>query len=128
VAKYFDNHGLIILAFVKRWRCPNCGTVYTMRPCLYWRRFLTPVWMILASLATKQRHDLWLSVFTRQRQQYWWRGYNLQSHFAGPVVDLDTLEAKGIMVATHSLTDREVHSFPLPPYRSFAATAPPGYA
>lgn len=114
--------------WVKRWRCPVCRTIYTMRPCLYWRRFLAPVWMILVSLATKQRHGLWLSLFPRQRQQYWWRGYKIQSHRHGLAVDLAVLEVEGIMVATHSLTDRDVFMFPLPPYRSFAATAPPGHA
>jgi hypothetical protein len=99
-----------------------------MRPSMYWRRFLTPVWIILASIQRKQRNGLWLSFFSRQRQQYWWRGFDIQRHRHGPTADLDSLMAEGFMVATHSLTDREVLMFPLPPYRSFAATAPPGHA
>jgi hypothetical protein len=110
---------------MKRWRCPDCKLTITMRPCLFWRRFLAPVWMILASLQRKERHGCWLSVFTRQRQQYWWRGFCIQRRRDGPPADLAELEAQGVMAATHSLTDREARFFPVPPHTSFAATAPP---
>ncbi len=129
VERDFDfGDGLIERVWIKRWRCPCCGTIYTMRPSSHWRRFLAPLKTIMASLHKKLRDGLWLSQITRQRQQYWRRGFNIQSHCHGPAVDLDTLEAEGIMVATNSLIDRAVHLFPLPPYRSFAATAPPGPA
>jgi hypothetical protein len=97
----------------------------TMRPCLFWRRFAAPVWMILASLRRKERHGCWLSLFSRQRQQYWWRGFAIQRRRDGPCADLADLEAQGVMAATHSLSDREARICTVAPNTSFAATAPP---
>lgn len=127
VQRYFeDDAGKLLLVWVKRWRCPACGAVYTMRPSRYWRRFLAPVKMILTSLVGKLCDGRWLPGLSRQRQQYWWRGLQSQSQRNGTTVDLATLEAEGIIVATHSLTDRQVVWTPVRAYRSFAATAPPG--
>jgi hypothetical protein len=96
-----------------------------MRPCLFWRRFVTPVWMILACLRQKERHGFWLSLFSRQRQQYWWRGFRIQRRRHGPPADLAELERHAVMAATHSLADREARFLADLPHTSFAATAPP---
>ena len=107
---------------MKRWRCPDCGVVYTMRPSTHWRRFLSPWWLILASLLQKVLHGRWLSVAGRQRQQYWQRGYLKQRQVAGGLVGVEELHEMGIIVATHSLTERRIQLFEPSAHRTFAAT------
>jgi hypothetical protein len=74
-------------------------------------------------LLQKLRHDRWVSVVGRQRQQYWRGGYLKQRQVAGGLMGVQELEEAGLIVATHSLTDRWVHLLEEPLYRSFAATA-----
>jgi hypothetical protein len=118
VARYFD--GVSHAVWVKRWRCPDCRAVHTMRPRGHWRGFWATAVTITAVLARKVAGESWMS---RQRQQYWWRGYQKQSRFSGSVVPLPTLVADGIIVATHSLTHRAMRAFPEPAHRIFAVTA-----
>jgi hypothetical protein len=120
-ARYFD--GLPEAVWVKRWRCPDCHAVHTMRPRSHWRGFWATAEAIVAVLTGKLAGQKWLSAFSRQRQQYWWRGYRKQSRFSGSVVPLPVLVASGIIVATHSLTHRAIRSFAQPVHRIFAVTA-----
>jgi hypothetical protein len=120
VERYFDGEPDQL--WMKRWRCPDCGAVYTMRPRTHWRRFLCPAWLILASLLQKLLHDRWVSVRGRQRQQYWRHGYLRQRQAGGGLMGVEELEEAGLIVATHSLTDRWVHPLEEPLYRSLAAT------
>ena len=124
VPRYFDcfpDQG-----WVKRWRCPDCGAVHTCRPASHWRRFLAPIAVILASLATKLAGLHWSRSESRQRQQYWHHGYVIQSHFDGlPPAAIKTLLADLIVVATHSTADRASLPVHDPLHRSLAATAPP---
>jgi len=73
-------------------------------------------------LGGKLSGQKWGTAFSRQRQQYWWRGYQRQSRFWGPVVPLPTLVAEGIIVATHSLTHRAIRAFAEPAHPIFAVT------
>ena len=98
-----------------------------MRPRTHWRRFLAPWWLILVSLIQKTQQARWLSVVGRQRQQYWLRGYLKQRQIVGGLAGIWVLQELGIIVATHSLSDR-VHGVANDgPYPRFAVTAgPPG--
>jgi hypothetical protein len=97
-----------------------------MRPSVQWRRFLAPWWLVLASLMQKLVQGRWLSLVGRQRQQYWRRGYLKQRQLAGGLAGIEELHDAGIIVATHSLTDRWVRWVGELTHRSFAATGPPG--
>jgi len=108
---------------MKRWRCPVCGAVHTARPHTHWRRFLSPWSLILVSLIGKLQQARWLSVPGRQRQQYWIRGYLKQRQIAGGHAEVWELHEAGLIVATHSLTERWVDPFRQPPYSTFAATS-----
>jgi hypothetical protein len=112
---------------MKRWRCTECSAVHTVRPQAFCSRFLSPWYLILTSLLVKQLHQRWLSLTSRQRQQYWMRGYLKQRQIAGGLVGVEQLHDAGLIVATHSLTERVVHSFQWPAYLSFAATGGPGH-
>ena len=124
VPRYFD--GITGPVWIKRWRCPDCGAVHTCRPASHWRRFLAPIVVILASLSAKLAGSYWSQTESRQRQQYWYHGYNIQSRFDGlPPALIVELQVDSIIVATHSTADRATLPIPEPPYPSFAATAPP---
>lgn len=58
----------------------------------------------------------------RQRQQYWWQGFQIQRHFQGRFADLAALIEAGLIVATHSLTHREVVPAAEAPHLIFAFT------
>jgi hypothetical protein len=124
VLRYFD--GIPEPLWIKRWRCPDCGGVHTCRPDSHWRRFLAPITVIMASLVGKLSGLPWLKVENRQRQQYWFHGFRIQSRFDGlPGAALDTLIVSGLIPPTHSLADRAIVPWPGPPYRRLAATDPP---
>jgi hypothetical protein len=121
VARYFE--GLPDAVWVKRWRCPDCRAVHTMRPGSHWRGFWASAAAIVGVLRGKLSGHKWGIAFSRQRQQYWWRGYQKQSRFSGTVVPLQALVADGVILATHSLTHRAIRPFAMPAYRIFAVTA-----
>jgi hypothetical protein len=111
---------------VKRWRCPHCGAVMTMRPVGYWRRFLAPISTILESLRSKAEQGHWTAVVSRQRQQYWWGGFQRQSHFEGRPLSLAELVTKCVIAPTHSLTYREIRGIRELPHLTLAVTPPLG--
>jgi hypothetical protein len=79
--------------------------------------------VIVLALLSKERRGRRLSGLSRQRQQYWWHGLlrQRQASALGQVGVLMLL-CRGIMGATHSLADREIHLLAGTPYPSFAAT------
>jgi len=124
VRRYFDGYPEPL--WIKRWRCPDCGGVHTCRPDSHWRRFLAPIAVILASLVGKIAELAWAGDASRQRQQYWHRGYIIQGRFNGlPQETIESLYLAGIIISTHSTTDRASATWPLRPYRRLAATEPP---
>jgi len=123
VPRYFEN--LVEPVWVKRWRCPECRAVHTLRPETHWRRFWAPWALIVVSLRGKLEGRGWGQAFSRQRQQYWCQGFLLQRRLEGKPRELDALLREGIIVATHSLGDRAIIPWPDPPYPSFAVTGPP---
>jgi len=121
VARYFDGEPGPL--WLKRWRCPACGAVYTMRPHTHWRRFLAPWWLIMASLMQYLERGRPLSLSGRQRQQYWVRGWLEQRQAAGGLGGPWELFELRSIVATHSLTNNVVPTDWYRFNRSFAATS-----
>ncbi len=68
---YFDGFNSSIL--MRRYRCPNCSTVFRMRPTGYLSRFQAPIETIRSSIANKVIKQKWLSALGRTRQQHWFR-------------------------------------------------------
>ena len=125
VTRYFDD--TVEPLWVKRWRCVECGAVHTVRPSTHWRRFWAPLALICVCLQGKTQGKPWQAGCSRQRQQYWWRGYRIQSLVDGsPATELARLMADGIIAATHSLTDRAVTPWPEAPHPRLAATGVAG--
>jgi len=106
VRRYFE--GFIHPLWVKRLRCRDCRTVYTLRPDFFYRGFQYSLMTILSSLLSKISDHRWLSCIPRQNQQYWYRGLRLQifrlRNVSSP--DRDTMEAiisLGFIPSSHSL-------------------------
>ena len=93
-----------------------------MRPDSYWRGFWADRLTILASVAAKESGNHWPAHPERQRQQYWWRGFQIQRQFDSPFALLQSLVARAVIVATHSLTHREVRVVEESTHRIFACT------
>ncbi len=103
--RYFE--GFVRPLWVRRLRCPDCGTVYTLRPDLFYRRFRSSVRTILSSLITKIADGFWLPALPRQSQQYWYRGLRLQALRTKSIVfpDMTALEeviSSGFIPVSHS--------------------------
>jgi len=128
--RYFDGFPEALL--LKKYRCPDCGAVHTLRPQLYDRRFRAIWLMIFLSLLKKISLGQWLVGICRQRQQYGWRGFkkqvSKQRNFAleSALGSLVTLFEANSLLATHSLTHFERRPLGESPHPRFAATFPCG--
>ncbi len=130
VLRFFD--GFNETFWIKRYRCPYCGAVHTARPKSYYRGFWAPWMLILASLIWKALNKKWLSCISRQRQQYWWKGFlkqaSRQSNTEGDLYRaLGELFLSSIILSTHSLNYFEIKPFRIKPYLIFAVTPPYGF-
>jgi len=108
---------------MKRWRCPECHLVYTTRPDSHWRGFWATRLIIIVSVMGKVLTGYWLKSISRQRQQYWWRGYRRHAPIHTEWRTVNELLATGVILATHSLTHCAVTTVRIPPNRIFAVTA-----
>ena len=122
VLRYFDE--LVEPLWMKRWRCPECRSVHTARPLGHWRGFWAAASTIAMCLRERIEQGRWLDSFSRQRQEYWWRGLERCRVIHGAVAELEALLDAGKIVATHSLDYREIRSIDEPPHRIFAWTPP----
>ncbi len=116
---------------MKRWRCPECRGIHTARLGTHWRKFWAAWSIILLSLLSKEREGRWLEGICRQRQQYWWRGLRRQVQAGGGErAGVLELLVRGVILATHSIRDREIRLLSEAPYPIFAATGvqPHAYA
>jgi hypothetical protein len=73
VERYFDGFGKAL--FLRRWRCPDCGTIYTIRPHGFWSRHHAPIQTVCRSLCHRLRHGTWDRSLglSRQRQNHWFQ-------------------------------------------------------
>jgi len=107
VERYFE--GFAEALWMKRYRCPDCGGVHTLRPKVFWRRFRHLAAIIIQSLKEKIAGNRWLGQINRQAQQYWWHGFEKQCAREGRIGKLgsealDWLLEKGLITATPSLS------------------------
>lgn len=77
VLRYFEGWSEGI--WVKRYRCPDCRAVHTLRPERFYKGFHYSIWTILLSLLSKIVKNRWLKCLTRQAQQYWYKGFCFQA-------------------------------------------------
>jgi hypothetical protein len=130
VRRYFDGH--INIFWIKRYRCPNCRSVHTLRPETHYRRFQAGWVKIALSLLGKILSAKWSEDISRQRRQYWWRGFSKQvsrhdTFLNGQLWSLFELLLRRIILSTHSLIYFDIRPFIVSPYLSFAVTFPCGF-
>ena len=106
VRRYFE--GFLGPLWIRRLRCPDCRTVYTLRPDLFYRGFRYSLSTILSSLMTRITDHRWLSFLPRQNQQYWYKGLRFQCLRLRNVLppDRDAVKeiiARGLIPVSHAL-------------------------
>ena len=114
---------------MKRYRCPDCAAVHTLRPAQYWRGLWAPWTTILVSLLSKVKKKRWLGGrLSHQRQHYWWAGFQIQLNRQGLAErtreELHRLLSHWIIVATHSLKYCAIARDGPPAHRIFAWSPP----
>jgi hypothetical protein len=106
-SRYFDGSPKLI--WLKRYRCIDCHSVHTLHPTTHWRRFQSPIAAILKSLRRKIIENRWVDGLSRQKQQYWLRGFKTQIKVNHPCDGMITLKLlkdllhDNVIIATHSL-------------------------
>jgi hypothetical protein len=127
VLRYFDRYSDPL--WVKRYRCPHCGAVHTLRPGIHYRRFQAAALVVFLSLLGHILQGSWLKSLSRQRQQYWWKGFKIQAFQLGMLNEdgsfaLTELSGRGIILSTHSVKYCEIKPVTVAPYLTFAVTPP----
>ena len=81
---FFD--GFLVGLLMKRYRCPDCGTVISYRPAGYFSRFQASISQIRDSIVTKVSQQKWLEGLSRSRQYHWYQ--SLLRHIAAILGDM----------------------------------------
>ena len=71
VPRYFEPYHEAFI--IKRYRCPDCNAVHTLRPKPYAQGCRYPLVVMLQCLMSKVESDHWSNALPRQLQQAWWR-------------------------------------------------------
>ncbi len=105
VQRYFE--GLFEAVWIKRYRCPDCRAVHTLRPLEFYRGFHYSVLTILVSVLNKVVEGRWLKCLSRQVQQYWYKGFCFQAcrHSNRKAPDIEVLKeliSQTLIPVTHS--------------------------
>ena len=98
VRAYFDGYTEAL--FLKRYRCPDCGCVYKMRPASYFSRFQASKASIRQSISSRLLQGRWNPGLPRSRQRHWLSGLVQQIRFhLGPSWHGGLLEAFDLLVS-----------------------------
>jgi len=126
VPRYVDEYTEQLLML--KYRCADCGSVHTMRPSDYDRRFRAQWHTIFTVLLIKILTGRWSAEFSKERQRYWMRGFRLQASRRGNVWGIaGQLEALsrltgGVILSTHSTRFYEIKPYREPPHLIFRLT------
>lgn len=108
VLAYFDP--LTRSVYLKRYRCPDCRTVFRCRPSHYFSQFQASIQDIRDAIEYRQNHLKWNQRFSRNRQRHWYRGLlrhiaaYLTHRFDGGILKaFDLLMARGMIPVSRSI-------------------------
>lgn len=73
VTRFFEGFALPL--WLKRYRCPGCGTVFTMIPASFARRYQSPAATIWSSIGARLTSRSWPRGLPRQRGGHWLRKF-----------------------------------------------------
>jgi hypothetical protein len=112
------GHGFVLAYFaelvegvlIRRYRCPDCRTVFRLRPLSHWSRFQTSVISIRDCLKQRLTEGHWRIDWPRSRQGHWLRSLKRQSamrlgfSFSGSLLDaFDRLVEMGFRPVSRSM-------------------------
>jgi hypothetical protein len=69
VSRYFTAS--VVEVYLKRYRCPGCRSVVTVRPEGHWPRIRSSILVIYEALKSKLSIGRWPALFPRQRGGHW---------------------------------------------------------
>lgn len=70
---YFDGYDVIF--YLKRYRCPKCGIVITMRPSGYWKKYQSSIYTIYKVLKFRLSELKWPPWTQRNRACHWLKNF-----------------------------------------------------
>jgi hypothetical protein len=126
VLRYFDECQEPL--WILRYLCADCGSVHTMRPSEYDRRFRAQWLTIFLVLLRKILTGRWSYGFSKERQRYWMKGFRLhasrRSNGQGIIEQLRALSilTGSVILGTHSTRFYEIKPYQDPPHLIFRLT------
>ena len=97
VLNYFEglNQGI----YLKRYRCPCCGTVIKLKPLGYFKNYQVSIKTIYSSLKSQIINKTYLPGMSRNRQYFWFK-YLMKNTFAclGALFKDRLLEAFSLLI------------------------------
>jgi hypothetical protein len=105
VQRYFEGYTQPL--WMKRLRCPDCHTVYTLRPDCFYPRFRYSIWAVFSSLLNRIAYCHPIPCLPRQNQQYWYKGLLLQAQrirttLLPEVTTVKEIISRGFVPASHA--------------------------
>lgn len=126
VPRYFEGYSGQLLML--KYRCADCGSIHTMRPSDYDRRFRAQWLTIFLVLLLKILTGRWSCEFSKERQRYWMKGSRLHASRRGNALGITRqLQALGeltgsVILGTHSTRFFEIKPYRDPPHLIFRLT------
>jgi len=127
VMRYFFGYALGL--WIKRWRCPDCGSVHTARPEGFLPGVQYPQGIQINSLQEKLKGKNFLKTISRQVQQHWRKTFLIRSRELSNWADPREFFTDALSSGQIPVTKRRIYSARWPtaqePYLSFALTIKP---
>ena len=127
VLRYFA--GIAVGLWLRRWRCPDCKAVHTVRPADYPPGSAYPAELRNRSILTKLDGGVFLPEVPRQNQQYWKKAFEFtlrrDENWPSARNFLETRVVTAHQTVSFSLKYRVIPSGLDPPYLDFAVTRGP---
>jgi hypothetical protein len=106
VARNFD--GFQKSLWVKKYRCPDCRCVHTIRPLGHMPFVQASVFSVFFSLASKIIFGLWLADFCLRRQRHWFFRFKRNICCAGNVDFDDSVAMLHALISTYSRFEKSL--------------------
>lgn len=108
VTAYFDPFSCVF--YLKRYRCPDCRSVFRCRPKGFFKRFQASILDIRTSIVMKVEQRRWNQVFSRNRQIHWYQSLlrHIQAYLTHQwhgdlVMAFDVLTSRGLIPVSRAI-------------------------
>jgi len=92
VASCFEGHSQCL--WLKRYRCPSCHCIITLKPIGFWKYYQSSIHTIVKILIHRFKERLWPPWASRQRSCHWMKAFiiNIKMHEFDRFADKSPLE------------------------------------